>query len=72
MDPPCAGVGTFTDAKFSNVEGKQARHVGAVAAHLVDVKLMAATQGELNSHGATAESPTTCISERYVFPGGNT
>jgi hypothetical protein len=72
MDPPCAGVGTFTDAKSPNVEEKQVRRVGAVAAHSVDVKLIAAMQGELSSHGATAESPTTYISDRYVFPGGNT
>jgi transcriptional regulator with AAA-type ATPase domain len=65
-------VGTFTDAKSSNVEEKQVRRVGAVAPHLVDVKLIAATRGEVSSHGATAESPTTCISERYVVRGGNT
>jgi hypothetical protein len=38
-------VGPFTDAKSSNVEEKQVRRVGAVAAYSVDVKLIAATQG---------------------------
>jgi hypothetical protein len=48
------------------------RRVGAVAAHSVDVKLIAATQAELSRHDATAESAAICIAERYVSPGGKT
>jgi hypothetical protein len=53
-------------------EERRVRRVGAVAAHSVDVKHIAATQAKLSSHDATAESPTTCITERYVSLGGKT
>jgi transcriptional regulator with PAS, ATPase and Fis domain len=54
------------------VEEKRSCRVGAVAAHSVDVKLIAATHAELNRHDATAESAAKNIAERYVSPGGNT
>jgi hypothetical protein len=54
------------------VEEKRVRRVGAVAAHALDVELIAATQVELSSRDASAESPATCMVERYVSPGGKT
>jgi hypothetical protein len=54
------------------MEERRVRRVGAVAAHAVDVKPIAATQAELSSHDATPESPTTCVTERYVSRGGKT
>jgi Sigma-54 interaction domain len=57
---------------FTAIAEKRVRRAGAVAAHSVDVKLIAATQAELSRHDATAASPAPCILERYVSPGGNT
>jgi hypothetical protein len=63
---------SFCKKVLTAVEEKRVRRVGAVAAHSVDVMLIAATQAELSSHDATAESPATRIPEKYASPGRKT
>jgi hypothetical protein len=46
--------------------------MGAVADHTVDFKLIATTQAEPSTYGATADSPITCRSEWYISPAENT
>ena len=84
LDPhrfaPCAdpvpdhlsSLPSFCKKVLTAVEEKRICHVGAVAAHAVDVKLLAATQAELSRHDVTAASSAGCTAERYISPVGNT
>jgi Sigma-54 interaction domain len=63
---------SFCKKALTAVEEKRVRHVGAVADHSVNVKLIAATQAELSCHDAAAASPALGIAERYAPTGGDT
>jgi hypothetical protein len=63
---------SFCKKVLTAVEEKWVHRVGAVAAHSVDVMLIAATQAELSRHDATAASLAPCIVERYASPGRKT
>jgi hypothetical protein len=60
---------SFCKKVLTAVEEKRVCRVGAAPAHSVPVKLIAAMQAGLSSHGATAKSPATGIAEGYVSPG---
>jgi hypothetical protein len=63
---------SFCKKVLTSVEEKRVRRVGAVAAHSVDVMLIAARQAELSCHDATAESPAPYTAERYASTGSKT
>jgi hypothetical protein len=62
----------FCKKVLTAVEEKRVLRVGAVLAHAVDVKLVAATQAELRRPGAAAASSTPFVAERYASSERNT